>query len=1123
MVGTHARGRRWIGLVALAALLATIPAVSAQADSTLVSENPRNWTPNVLDGRVEAVAQVGNRIYIGGSFTQVANSTSNGGTVYSRTRIAAFDATTGVVDTGFNVTLDGTMVRAILPANNGSGIFIAGDFNNVNSEEERKVAKLDPATGARVAGFDAAHIESEVRDLRQINNQLIVAGYFDEVGFQDRPGLASINGTSGALSSFMDVALAGTHNGGATGAIKMEVTPDGDNLLVIGNFTTADGSARNQIAMLDTSGATASVANWATSFYTSTCSGSFNTYMRDLDISEDGTYAVISTTGAWFGGINAGVSCDTISRFEIDVTGTGLEPTWVNYTGGDTTYAVEISRGVAYIGGHMRWVNNPYAGDEEGPGAIDREGIAALDVRNGMPFSWDPGRERGVGVFDFMVNGSGLWGTSDTERWAGELRERLALFPDPPAAGSIIVPDDVVETIPGYVFHLGEVSAGGNDDDVRRRFLDPGGSAGNTTTINGTEDWFQARGAVRVNDTVYTAWSNETLRKRTFDGTSWGTSTTLDLNGSNFIDDLDAVTGMFFDPSDGRLYYTLSGSSSLFYRYFTPESDAVGAAPYTADGSVGELSPTRVRGMFLSDGFIYFADSGSGDLRRIAFANGTVSGNDTLVTTSGDWRTRGLFVGPNVAPTAAFSVDCDFRECDFDAGGSFDPDGNIVSYSWNFGDGTNGSGENVTHTYDDIDTFTVTLTVTDNDGATDNDSEDATTTNAPPNASFTVDCDFRECTFDAGASSDSDGTIVSYSWNFGDGSPAGSGENVTHTYDDIGTYPVRLTVTDNDGGDDDTIRQATPTNRPPGASFVVECEYRACEVDAGASVDPDGSIVSYSWSFGDGSNGSGETTTHTYDDAGEYTITLTVTDNDGDTDTDVADVEATNEPPPVHVHNLTANPEQLEGDKWKAQVRITIYDANEEAVEGAVVTGVFGAGSVRSCTTGANGKCQVKRNVNDTTSNISFTVTDVVPPAGYAEYDPAANHDAFGGDSDGTTIVVAQPLELHAHDLDGVSVERAGATWLAKVTISVRDAGETRIDGAEVTGRFGQNKVKSCTTRANGNCTVRVRVLDTKVKIPFVVTNIVGPAAEYSYDPAANHDPDGDSDGTTIQVFRPTL
>ncbi|MDJ0961212.1 MAG: hypothetical protein QNJ88_11170, partial [Acidimicrobiia bacterium] len=78
------------------------------------------------------------------------------------------------------------------------------------------------------------------------------------------------------------------------------------------------------------------------------------------------------------------------------------------------------------------------------------------------------------------------------------------------------------------------------------------------------------------------------------------------------------------------------------------------------------------------------------------------------------------------------------------------------------------------------------------------------------------------------------------------------------------------------------------------------------------------------------------------------------------------------------------------------------------------------------------------------------------------------------------------------------------------------------VEGAEVTGVFGQNKVKTCTTGANGRCTVRVLVNDTKVKIPFAVTNIAGPTPAYIYDAAANRDGDGDSDGTTIMVFGPT-
>ena len=62
--------------------------------------------------------------------------------------------------------------------------------------------------------------------------------------------------------------------------------------------------------------------------------------MSDVDIAPDGSYFVIGTTGAFMGGANAGVLCDTASRWEINATGTALQPTWVDYTGGDTTFSV---------------------------------------------------------------------------------------------------------------------------------------------------------------------------------------------------------------------------------------------------------------------------------------------------------------------------------------------------------------------------------------------------------------------------------------------------------------------------------------------------------------------------------------------------------------------------------------------------------------------------------------------------------------------------------------------------------------------------------------------------------------------------------------------------------------
>ncbi len=145
-------------------------------------------------------------------------------------------------------------------------------------------------------------------------------------------------------------------------------------------------------------------------------------------------------------------------------------------------------------------------------------------------------------------------------------------------------------------------------------------------------------------------------------------------------------------------------------------------------------------------------------------------------------------------------------------------------------------------------------------------------------------------TFSSDGSSDADGTIVSYEWNFGDGS-TGTGASPTHTYQSEGTFTVTLTVTDNGSaqGSASTTATITPAPLPPTAdsggpySGLVGTPI---SFDGTASGDPDGTIASYAWDFGDGGLASGPTPTHSYSVDGSFTVTLTVTDNDGLTGTD---------------------------------------------------------------------------------------------------------------------------------------------------------------------------------------------------------------------------------------------
>ncbi len=142
--------------------------------------------------------------------------------------------------------------------------------------------------------------------------------------------------------------------------------------------------------------------------------------------------------------------------------------------------------------------------------------------------------------------------------------------------------------------------------------------------------------------------------------------------------------------------------------------------------------------------------------------------------------------------------------------------------------------------------------------------------------------------FFAVGSTDLDGTIVSYGWDFGDGA-SGSTSTVSHTYTIAGVYTVTLTVTDNAGGVGTAQRTVTvsapPANIPPTALFYLTQASGTAPLvvgfDGTSSTDDGGSITSYVWNFGDGWLATGSNVSHVYTTAGSFTAKLTVTDNEG--------------------------------------------------------------------------------------------------------------------------------------------------------------------------------------------------------------------------------------------------
>jgi PKD repeat protein len=220
-------------------------------------------------------------------------------------------------------------------------------------------------------------------------------------------------------------------------------------------------------------------------------------------------------------------------------------------------------------------------------------------------------------------------------------------------------------------------------------------------------------------------------------------------------------------------------------------------------------------------------------------------------------------------------------------------DRTVVSFNWNFGDGksTTTSGNTVSHNYGSEGSFTVTLTITDSQGNVSTCTATVTVGSLAPTCAFAFSPTapkVDDSVLFTSLSTDPDGVIESFSWQFGDGGSSTSA-NPSHIYTAAASFIAILTVTDDQGNvtscsqtiavtlgeppDCDLIASPTPANIGETVSF-----------NASGSTDSDGTITNFTFDFGDGGsldNGSDPTTSHAYTTAGSKTATVTVTDNDG--------------------------------------------------------------------------------------------------------------------------------------------------------------------------------------------------------------------------------------------------
>jgi Domain of unknown function (DUF5122) beta-propeller len=404
-------------------------ALGSIAHPAVVSPDPVDYTPNLQDddavanAGVYALAQAGNQIVAGGTFRTVKNATRT--VTYTRSNIMSFDATTGALSLSFAPAFNGP-VWAIQPS--GSALYVGGTFTAVNGVTRRALAKIDATTGALDPTFRAGFSSGAVTEVRLVNGRLIVSGTFPK-------RLAALDPVTGADTGYINLGITGTvaSNAGSTEVYRFAVSPAGDRLVGLGNFTSVGGQARKRAFMLTLGATAATVHPWYYRPLDNMCgSDNIPDYMRDVDFSPDGTWFAFVSTGfvpRTPGEIGTAL-CDATARFETNVTSPQV-PTWINYTGGDTLHSVAVTGAAVYVQGHQRWLDNPFGRDFAGPGAVSRPGIGAIDPSTGLALPWNPTKTRDGGGREFLVTPAGLWVGSDGKFFKGEYRWGIAFCPLP--------------------------------------------------------------------------------------------------------------------------------------------------------------------------------------------------------------------------------------------------------------------------------------------------------------------------------------------------------------------------------------------------------------------------------------------------------------------------------------------------------------------------------------------------------------------------------------------------------------------------------------------------------------------------------------------------------------------
>jgi len=304
-------------------------------------------------------------------------------------------------------------------------------------------------------------------------------------------------------------------------------------------------------------------------------------------------------------------------------------------------------------------------------------------------------------------------------------------------------------------------------------------------------------------------------------------------------------------------------------------SRTLGVAPLTVDftdASTGEVTAWVWN----------FGDGPQSSLQHPSKTYAAPGTYDVHLTTRGprgtDVAVKAGYITVVLGPLAFFEASPRTGQCPLSVAFEDHSEGQVTSWSWDFGDGQSSSSFAPTHVYDACGTYTVSLTVTGPNGThTLTQPDFVVAALQPPTAAFTATPASGPAPLDVQFGDLTTGQVTSWSWDFGDGQGS-SAASPLHRYESAGLYTVTLTSSGPGGSDPETQLDCVAVGiPPPTAYFEANPVLGPAPLSVAFSDLTGGAVSGWSWDFGDGASASTQNPVHVYTVPGLYGVTLTAT------------------------------------------------------------------------------------------------------------------------------------------------------------------------------------------------------------------------------------------------------